>query len=100
MKKINGMKTKSMDRVRTPKQKIAFALVAALFFLYAGTFIFILGWAFITSLKDKLEFIREPFAWPTVLHFENYLEAFSVLKIGNNTLLNLIFNSAWYSVIS
>lgn len=100
MKKINGMKTKSMDRVRTPKQKIAFALVAALFFLYAGTFIFTLGWAFITSLKDKLEFIREPFAWPTVLHFENYLEAFSVLKIGNNTLLNLIFNSAWYSVIS
>lgn len=100
MKNMKGLNTRDIDRVRTRTQKIIFAVVAVIFFLYAGTFIFTLGWALVTSLKDKLEFIRTPFAWPTKLHFENYMAAFSVLKIGDNTLLNLIFNSAWYSVIS
>lgn len=100
MKRIKEYRTRDIERVRTRSQKIAFTMIAVIFFLYAATFIYTLGWAFITSLKEKLGFIRDPFAWPSKLHFENYIEAFKVLRIGESTLFDLIFNSAWYSVLS
>lgn len=91
-------KTKDIDRRRTPSQKIIFIVVGTLFFLYALTFAFTFVWAIMTSLRGKLEFIRTPFALPDTLHFENYADAFKVLKIGDNTLINLIVNTLWYSV--
>lgn len=81
----------------TKKRKIVFAVVGVFFFLYSLTYVFTFLWAFVTSLRDKLTFIREPFALPDKLHFSNYVEAFKVLQIDGNNLFNLIFNSVWFA---
>lgn len=91
MRKANYLK-------RTTKgAKITFLLVGIFFFLYAMTYVFTFGWAFINSLKEKIEFIRDPMAWPKTLHFENYVEAFKVLEVDGHNLFQLILNSLWYA---
>ena len=77
MKKNNYAKS-------TRQAKIVFGIVGVFFFIYSLTYLFTFGWAFINSLKDKLEFIRYPLEMPKKLHFENYVDAFNTLKIGKN----------------
>lgn len=90
MKKDNYAKS-------TRKTKIVFGIVGVFFFIYSLTYLVTFGWAFINSLKDKLEFIRYPLEMPKKLHFENYVNAFDTLKIGENNLFNLLFNSIWFA---
>lgn len=81
----------------TKKSKIVFAVVGIFFFLYSLTYVFTFGWAFVNSLKDKLEFIRKPLAWPSKLYFSNYAEAFKILRVGENNLFDMLFNSLWFA---
>lgn len=88
------------EKSYTKKRKIVFAVVGVFFFIYSLTYVFTFGWAFLTSLRDKLDFIREPFAFPKKLYFSNYAEAFKTLKIGENNLFNLLLNSVWFASLA
>ena len=66
---------------RGKKEKIVFIFAFTVFAVYAGTYLFTFGWAFVVSLREKLEFLHNPFALPTILHFENYIDAFKALKV-------------------
>ncbi len=83
---------------RSKGEKIAFVIAGIFFFLYAMTFVYTLGWALITSLRDKLDFIRDPFKFPGALHFSNYVEAFQVLEIRGTNMFGMLLNSLWYAV--
>ena len=82
----------------TFRKKVLFAVVGAFLFLYSLTYLFTLGWALLSSIRDKLEFIRDPLSWPKKWDFENYIDAFNVLEVGGNNLFAMIFNSLWYSI--
>lgn len=82
---------------RGKKEKIVFIFAFAVFAVYAGTYLFTFGWAFIVSLREKLEFLHNPFALPTILHFENYIDAFKALKVGETNLLLMFVNTVWYA---
>ncbi len=82
---------------RGKKEKIVFIFAFAVFAVYAGTYLFTFGWAFVVSLREKLEFLHNPFALPTILHFENYIDAFKALKVGETNLLLMFVNTVWYA---
>lgn len=98
MEKISLKGKKGLNlRKRSNNEKIIFAIVFVVFFLYAGTYVFTFGWAFLVSMREKLEFIHDPFALPVVWHFENYVEAFKALKVGDANLFVMFFNTIWYA---
>ena len=82
---------------RSKKERIVFIFVFIIFALYAATYLYAFGWAFIVSLRDRLEFLHKPFALPTVWHFENYINAFKALKVGDANLLVMFVNTIWYA---
>lgn len=82
---------------RGKKEKIVFIFAFTVFAVYAGTYLFTFGWAFVVSLREKLEFLHNPFALPTILHFENYIDAFKALKVGETNLLLMFVNTVWYA---
>ena len=82
---------------RGKKEKIVFIFAFTVFAVYAGTYLFTFGWAFVVSLREKLEFLHNPFALPTILHFENYNDAFKALKVGETNLLLMFVNTVWYA---
>ncbi|MBE5765314.1 MAG: carbohydrate ABC transporter permease [Clostridiales bacterium] len=91
------MKRQRSYQERLNSKNVVFWIVGIFFFLYSLTYIYTFSWAFISSLKDKLEFMREPMAFPKKLHFENYLRAFETLEVNQTSLIGLIFNSIWFA---
>ncbi len=72
-------------------------IIAFLFFsFYAFTMIYALAWAFGASLKDPVEyFLSKRKILPQKWLFENYKEAFSLLRVGDSNIFSMIFNSLW-----
>ncbi len=82
---------------RSPADKIIFAVVTAVFVLYAGTLLFSVLWMFMTSLKGTHEDIG--FALPEKFLFSNYPRAFQTLSSGRTTFFGMFVNSIWYTAI-
>lgn len=84
---------------RSRGEKIVFAIVFAIFVLYAASLIYPFVWAFINSLKGSLEYSGgDPFALPKTPLFSNYADAFELLELDDGTtFFDMIFNSVWYT---
>lgn len=79
-------------------ENILHCFVSLIFTIVAFSYLYILIWNLISSFKTHGEIIMEPFALPTVFHWENYKDIFSVLRVGDSTFFHMIFNSLAFSV--
>ena len=63
--------------------------------LFAVYTLFPLLWLLITSLKTNAEYFNDPFSFPAVPQFQNYINAFSQTNLGQ-----MIWNSVTVAVIA
>ncbi len=92
---------RSKNRIKRDSQsKILFIIVFFIFLIYASTFVFTFGWAVIVSLRDRLEFIHEPFSVKNIYHFKNYIDAFNALEVGETNLFGMLLNTLWYATFA
>lgn len=73
-------------------KKGAWGLVHLLLIVYALIIILPIVWMIISSFKDNISFLTDPWGLPDVWHFENYLKAWD--KGVQQFLLNSVFVSA------
>ena len=94
------LKPKKIDEIKKifKRTSLSRILVFVLFLLWCGSFVFGLGWAFLASLNTHPDLMRKPFSVPTSFHFENYLQAFDILQTGGTSLVDMFFNSIWFTV--
>ena len=93
---------------RSKSEKIVYAIVFAIFCLYAISLILPFLFVISNSLKDGWEYFydsldRTTFHLPDKAHFENYLLAFTEMQAPNSKgesifLPQMFFNSIWYTV--
>lgn len=82
------------------KEKILFEIVFVIFLIHSLTFVFMLAWMFISSLKEATEFfVESPFSFPKKWLFSNYPRAFKSIRSGKVSLFGMIFNSLWYTIL-
>lgn len=74
-------------------------LVFILFTLYSATLVGAVLWAFLTSLRDKFEYAETAVALPTKWLFSNYAEAFTELEKSGKSVVTMLTNSAWLSML-
>ncbi len=89
------MKKEVIDRRRSLGERIVFGVAFAWFGIYSLSMILAIGWAFISSFKGNREFFSNPFGFPEVWRFSNYVEAVKVLKYKNVGFVGMIWNSIW-----
>jgi N-acetylglucosamine transport system permease protein len=58
--------------------------------LWAIFTIFVIGWVVVASLKSNRELFKDVWALPTVFHFENYVKAWSSVKMGRYFLNSVV----------
>lgn len=85
-----NVNTKSIVKNQLQKLGVRLILIA---FLILTIFPFI--WDLYSSLKTNTEFMSNPFALPTTLHWENYISAMETGAIGRN-----VWNSLYVVVVS
>lgn len=89
--------SKAFNKNSTGKT-IVFAIVFALFVLYAAGLLIPFLYGFNISLKENgRAWMRDPVSVSFPMYFSNYIEAFKSLKLGNTNFFMMIFNSIWYA---
>ncbi len=73
---------------------IAFIITTAITLSHLAVPIF----AFLQGFKTHAEVVLTPFALPTEWHFENYVNVFTLLKVGDTNFLGMTFNTLWWSL--
>ncbi len=109
-KKIKVSNDASILTNRDKPTKVLFAIVFVLFTIYSFTLLFPFFFLLVNSLKGPLEYINhlnagELLSFPKTMHFENYLTAFTEMRMVNSIgeyvyLPEMIFNSLWISFTS
>ena len=94
-----------------PQQNIGemffFGITYLVLILFCLSLVYLLVWMLYTSLKDKASFIRNPFSLPETPYWENYVNAFSKMKVKRVTvdgvfeygLDTMLFNSLYRSIV-
>lgn len=99
------IKEKSILTQRVGAEKIIYAVIAAVFFLYSAVLVFPFIWLFVQSFGNYLTYDYDAFSItgatffyiPKQWHFENYINAFSLLKTDNGVnFFGMVINSVWY----
>ena len=89
---------KSLQRKSTG-EKILYCSVSAIFMVVALSYIYILVWTVISSLKTHTEIVMNPFSLPAKWQFQNYLELPELFNVNGHTFFSMLFNSVWFSVV-
>lgn len=90
---------KNIHNIKTLRQKVFVWIAFALFTLYAISLVVPFLWVFVNSFKLERDFASNPLNFPETWHFENYVKAFTELKIGNTNLIGMFGNSVLLTVI-
>jgi ABC-type glycerol-3-phosphate transport system permease component len=83
-----------IERKFTPGRIIMFTVLT----IICVTYIALILWAFLSSLKGKVEFIRDKVSLPQEWLFSNYARAWKTLSVGGKGVPVMVFNALWYSV--
>lgn len=95
MKKI---KENSSFTKKSIPERIVYAIVFLLFFLYAASLLYPFFWGVLSSLKEVDEYLDSPFSFPSKWLFSNYASAFEMLQYNDANFIQMIFNSVWFTV--
>lgn len=85
---------------RSVSNRAVFAVAWTVFALYAVTLFYAFLWAVVSACKTNNDFVMHMFALPETWHPENFVKAFTQLRVnvGGNVYVNLIGmlgNSIW-----
>ncbi len=88
------------DRV----EKVLYVIIFIVMCIHAFTLIFPTVCMLISSLTESNEYIDnmaagKVFALPQTWHWQNYVDAFRLLKVERVTFGGMIFNSLWYTIV-
>lgn len=94
MRKIKSFSRKSSGEIAL------YCFVSLIFMVVALSYLYILLFALFSGLKTHDQVALDPFALPTVWHWEHFIEVFNTLEVNGVNFIGMLGNSIWFSVIS
>ncbi len=91
---------KKKEKIKLKKDALFVRIFGfVLFSVYAITIVGSLGWSFLNSLKERMEYIENVVKLPKKWLFSNYIEAFKVLSANGKNAVEMLINSLWLSIL-
>ena len=78
--------------------KILTSIVFLIFWLYAVTLVFAMGWTLMNSLKTNPEFFEDMMALPKQWLWSNYQKALSLINYNGVNFVAMFINSIWFAL--
>lgn len=93
------MKRQPSSKIKKrPGEIVLFAIVFLIFVIYAVTLFYPLIWGLLSSFKSVKDYNNSPFSFPSVWHFENYIEAIKTISDDGMSFTQMLWNSVWFAV--
>lgn len=83
---------------KRPGEIVLFAIVFLIFVIYAVMLFYPLIWGLLSSFKSVKDYNNSPFSFPSVWHFENYIEAIKTISDDGMSFTQMLWNSVWFAV--
>lgn len=96
--KIERKKRKSVLNRKSPVEKALYVFVSTIFAVIAASYIYIVVWTFVSSLKTHTEIVMDPFSLPEVWNWVHFKEMVSLFTVNGHGFWEMLFNSVWFSV--
>lgn len=84
-----------LDKRRSVAERLFFALMFTVLFVWSVIVITMLLWALISALKTNLEYVNKPLSLPETLQFKNFVIAIGKLSYNGVSFIGMLYNSAW-----
>lgn len=92
LKENNTLKRSSVTK------RVIFAVVLAIFIIYAISLIYPFVWLTTSSLKEAMEYAGgNSFALPKTWKFDNYVRVFDLLVVNETNYFGMLLNSLWFT---
>lgn len=98
MKKNKFKQTSALNRKSFAERALYWG-VSFIFALVALSYIYILVWTLISSLKTHTEIVMNPFSLPEKWNWFHFKEMVSIFKVNGHGFAEMLFNSVWFSVV-
>lgn len=72
--------------------------MSVIFGIYALSLVIPLAWGLMMSVQTRTQYITDKLSFPIPPRFQNYAQAFVELQGSGKGLVEMIFNSLWYSL--
>lgn len=95
MKKENRIKSGIVGTKWSPFNIVLFIILAT----YSCVLFGIIFWAFLTTMKTRIEYIYSAVAWPKQFSFNNYITALTELTADGKSVPMMLGNSIWLSIL-
>ena len=93
------MKRQPSSKIKKrPGEIVLFAIVFLIFVIYAVMLFYPLIWGLLSSFKSVKDYNNFPFSFPSVWHFENYIEAIKTISDDGMSFTQMLWNSVWFAV--
>jgi len=93
------MKRQPSSKIKKRSGEIVlFAIVFLIFVIYAVMLFYPLIWGLLSSFKSVKDYNNSPFSFPSVWHFENYIEAIKTISDDGMSFTQMLWNSVWFAV--
>lgn len=93
------MKRQPSSKIKKrPGEIVLFAIVFLIFVIYAIMLFYPLIWGLLSSFKSVKDYNNSPFSFPSVWHFENYIEAIKTISDDGMSFTQMLWNSVWFAV--
>lgn len=93
------MKRQPSSKIKKrPGEIVLFAIVFLIFVIYAVMLFYPLIWGLLSSFKSVKDYNNLPFSFPSVWHFENYIEAIKTISDDGMSFTQMLWNSVWFAV--
>ena len=93
------MKRQPSSKIKKrPGEIVLFAIVFLIFVIYAVMLFYPLIWGLLSSFKSVKDYNNSPFSFPSVWHFENYIEAIKTISDDGMSFTQMLWNSVWFAV--
>ena len=78
-------------RRKSPAEAALYIFVSIIFMAVALSYLYIVAWTFLSSVRTHQEIVLDPFGLPTVWHWEHFAEMFSSLKVNGYGFFGMLF---------
>lgn len=84
---------------KSPAEKVLYYFVSLVFAVVAASYVYIVIWTLMSSLKTHTEIVLDPFSLPKKPIWTHYLELVDLFQVNGHGFLEMFFNSVWFSVV-
>ena len=83
---------------KSASEKMVHIFVSLLFMLVAASYLYILVFAIIAACKTHTEIVMNPFAFPKLWNWDNFLSVMQTFEVNGNNFVGMLGNSLWFSI--